>query len=110
MSRGAAMPVRGAAGIMLAEARAAVRNSASRRVIDPVICVLKMRPLALEQIRRGLRALTETTIKRHKPARLLGEMLPPWVTIYQAIAVPSKGSRGRLLCLALLLFAAALGS
>jgi hypothetical protein len=32
---------------MLADARAAVRNSASRRVIGPVICVLKMRPLAL---------------------------------------------------------------
>jgi hypothetical protein len=41
------MPVKGAAGIMLADARAAVRNSASRRVIGPVICVLKMRPLAL---------------------------------------------------------------
>src|ERR1700738_3677734 len=39
--RGAAMPVKGAAGIMLAAARAAVCNSASRRVIDPVICVLK---------------------------------------------------------------------
>ena len=38
------MPVKGAAGIRLADARAAVRNSASRRVIDPVICVLKMRP------------------------------------------------------------------
>jgi len=32
------MPVKGAAGIMLADARAAVRNSASRRVIGPVIC------------------------------------------------------------------------
>jgi hypothetical protein len=42
-----AMPVEGAAGIMLADARAAVRNSASRRVIGPVICVLKMRLLAL---------------------------------------------------------------
>ncbi len=39
------MPVKGTAGIMLADARAAVRNSASRRVIDPVICVLKMRAL-----------------------------------------------------------------
>ena len=38
------MPVKGAARL---DARAAVRNSASRRVIDPVICVLKMRPLAL---------------------------------------------------------------
>jgi hypothetical protein len=35
--RGAAMPVKGAAGTMLADARAAVRNNASRRVIDPVI-------------------------------------------------------------------------
>src|SRR5258706_15923875 len=33
------MPVKGAAGIMLADARAAVRNNASRRVIGPVICV-----------------------------------------------------------------------
>src|SRR5258707_5024149 len=36
--RGAAIPVKGAAGIMPADARAAVRNSASRRVIGPVIC------------------------------------------------------------------------
>jgi len=43
--RGAAIPVKGAAGIMLADARAAVRNSASRRVIDPVICVLKTAPM-----------------------------------------------------------------
>jgi hypothetical protein len=41
------MPAKGAAENMLADARAAVRNSASRRVIGPVICVLKMRPLAL---------------------------------------------------------------
>jgi hypothetical protein len=40
------MAIKGAAD-MLADARAAVRNSASRRVIGPVICVLKMRPLAL---------------------------------------------------------------
>jgi hypothetical protein len=85
------MPVRGAAGIMLAEARAAVRNSASRRVIDPVICVLKDETAGgSDGIRR---ARTETLIKRQKPARLLGKMLPSWVTIYQAIAVPSKGSR-----------------
>src|SRR5271169_7228308 len=41
--RGAAMAAKGAAGIILADARAAVRNSASRRVIDPVIGVLQMR-------------------------------------------------------------------
>jgi hypothetical protein len=35
--RGAAMPVKGAAGIMLADARAAVCNNASRRLIGPVI-------------------------------------------------------------------------
>jgi hypothetical protein len=40
------MAVKGAAD-MLADARAAVRNSASRRVIGPVICFLKMSPLAL---------------------------------------------------------------
>ena len=40
------MPAKGAAD-MLADASAAVRNNASRRVIGPVICVLKMRPLAL---------------------------------------------------------------
>jgi hypothetical protein len=40
------MAVKGAAD-MLADARAAVRNSASRRVIGPVICVLKMSALAL---------------------------------------------------------------
>ena len=32
------MPVKGAAENMLADARAAVRNSASRRLIGPVIC------------------------------------------------------------------------
>jgi len=40
------MLVKGAARLILADARAAVRNSASRRVIDPVICVLKLKPLA----------------------------------------------------------------
>jgi hypothetical protein len=52
------MPVKGAAGTMLADARAAVRNNASRRVIDPVICVLKMRPLALP------RGYAKTSIKQ----------------------------------------------
>src|SRR5258707_15360678 len=47
LSSGAAKPVKGAAGITPADARAAARNNASRRVIGPVICVLKMRPLAL---------------------------------------------------------------
>lgn len=46
MSSGAATAVKGAAAIMPADATAAVRNSASRRGIGPVICVLKMRPLA----------------------------------------------------------------
>lgn len=36
------MLAKGAARLVLADARAAVRNSASRRVIDPVICVLKL--------------------------------------------------------------------
>ena len=36
-----------AAADKLADARAAVRNNASRRVIAPVICCLKMSPLAL---------------------------------------------------------------
>ena len=38
----AAMPIQGAAATMLADASAAVRNSASRRVIGPVIWVLKI--------------------------------------------------------------------
>jgi len=49
MRDGAAMPGAGAAAIMLADASAAVRNTASRRVIGPVMCVLKIRPMTLPQ-------------------------------------------------------------
>jgi hypothetical protein len=51
------MPRTGAAGIILADARAAVRNNASRRVIGLVMRVLKMRPLALP---RGIEPLFQS--------------------------------------------------
>src|SRR5260370_32635583 len=102
--RGAAMPVKGAAGIMLADARAAVRNSASRRVIGPVICLLKMRPLALP--REGRECKQEKHLTRclgngrplnsnafqngfpnkKYPLTPLGESFPPNVLAFLAVS------------------------
>jgi hypothetical protein len=78
------MPVKGAAGIMLADARAAVRNSASRRVIGPVICVLKMRPLALPRD-TTLPALRQAGAAYECPAereKLACEAQDNWVRLF----------------------------
>jgi hypothetical protein len=64
-----------------------VRNNASRRVIDPVTSVLKMRPLALP------RGYAKTSIKQAQISPPAYRMLTPWSTTYQAIAMPSRPSK-----------------
>ena len=78
------MAVKGAAGIMPADARAAVRNNASRRVIGPVICLLKMRPLALQRD-TTLRALRQAGAACECPAereRLAYEAQDKWLQLF----------------------------
>ena len=78
------MAVKGAAGIMPADARAAVRNNASRRVIGPVICLLKMRPLALQRD-TTLPALRQAGAACECPAereRLAYEAQDKWLQLF----------------------------
>jgi hypothetical protein len=110
--RGAAVPVKGAAGIILADARTAVRNNASRRVTDPVICVLTFRPLARprDPTRAHKRLIKQAQIRPPAP-----RILPPWHHLSSDYHPVQGKQRWRalttlaLLCLALLLFKAAVG-
>jgi hypothetical protein len=89
--RGAAVPVKGAADNMLADARAAVRNSASRRVIGPGICFEDETAGAAKGYdasgtpasRRGLRMPGRARKARHATRPLFAQKL----TFYAAICM-----------------------